>query len=628
MTLKLVLQDKFALSRDGQPIDLRSKKAQALLIYLVLTGKPHSREHLATLLWGDRYDDQARRSLRQALHALRKAVGPDVVVGEDHLRLMDAAVELDAFASSETGRLLPDFRSNSEAFDDWLTNERSSRSRKTITSLIHDAEASLAQHDDPGALACYQRALALDPANEAVLRQVMEILGRLDRRAEAMQHFEQFRSTLRADLDADPATETLALVASLRESPQPAEPDTDHPNALILPFEDLGGGEMATFIGRDMQDEINARLRALGIVVVDLSQGSAVEIGGHDALLAHARKIGAQSIVTGSVRQIGDNVRMTLRILSPDEGTSVWTHRTIINTDDAFERIADVGSVAAQSLSDYLARYRSSAELVQRLKSEIDRPDAFLATWVNLYWKAFFVEQTRHHLRDVNELCVFANKKFPNRVEVVVSRAIALFHCAHVSDDKDRQKHYREAADILEQAVSLDPSQSWVRMGQIIINTWLGRFEVVDRVYRTMLDEASVMHSGPGLRLPSLAFRDMNDEAIASVGIVMKNEAGSPLLFYRFSYLGLAHFNKGDFSMALRQAQSALDSGREFFMGHLVKIAALERMGRHEDAVRALEEMRLDYRDPTVSEFDFLPFTDPARKAALMDALRDAGMPE
>jgi hypothetical protein len=37
-------------TRDGAPVDLRSKKGQDLLIYLALTGKPHPREHLETLL--------------------------------------------------------------------------------------------------------------------------------------------------------------------------------------------------------------------------------------------------------------------------------------------------------------------------------------------------------------------------------------------------------------------------------------------------------------------------------------------------------------------------------------------------------------------------------------------------
>ena len=47
-------------------MDLRNRKAQALLVYLALTGKRHGREKLAALLWGDRFEDQARELLDES----------------------------------------------------------------------------------------------------------------------------------------------------------------------------------------------------------------------------------------------------------------------------------------------------------------------------------------------------------------------------------------------------------------------------------------------------------------------------------------------------------------------------------------------------------------------------------
>ena len=406
MAFKLALHDTIHLTRDGRLVELRSKKAQALLVYLALSGKPQSREHLATLLWGERPDDQARSSLRQVLFALRKALGPDALAGEEHLSIARDTLQLEPGPT-----VLSEFHTGAEEFDTWLAEARSAHAKQAAAEFVLEAEAHAQRLDDEAALACYRSALRITPLDEHVLRHVMTILNRLDRRAEALQEFEAFHLRVRTDLDAEPASETRSLADSLRETPAPAEPDSDHPNALLVPFEDLGGGDMATFIGRDLQDELSARFRSLGIVIVDPSLGAAAEIGGIDAFLPYARKVGAQWLITGSVRQLGDSVRLTIRIVAPDEGTSVWTHRTIVHGDDAIDRIAEVGSVAAQSLSNYLARYRSSAELVQKLKSEIDRPSAFLATWVNLYWKAFVIEHTRHHLRDLNELCEFAHSK-------------------------------------------------------------------------------------------------------------------------------------------------------------------------------------------------------------------------
>ena len=49
-------------------------KSLALLAYLSLEPGPHSRDKLATLLWGDYPDAKAKMSLRQALVHLRDAV--------------------------------------------------------------------------------------------------------------------------------------------------------------------------------------------------------------------------------------------------------------------------------------------------------------------------------------------------------------------------------------------------------------------------------------------------------------------------------------------------------------------------------------------------------------------------
>ena len=50
-------------------------KPMALLAFLVLERRPHSREMLAGLLWGESPEAEARASLRQALKQLRDAVG-------------------------------------------------------------------------------------------------------------------------------------------------------------------------------------------------------------------------------------------------------------------------------------------------------------------------------------------------------------------------------------------------------------------------------------------------------------------------------------------------------------------------------------------------------------------------
>src|SRR2546429_1681492 len=70
----------------GKPLTgFITKKAQALLIYLAVTQRAHSRDVLASLFWRDMPEWQAKKKLRNILPNLRAPVGL-------HLRLTRPAV--------------------------------------------------------------------------------------------------------------------------------------------------------------------------------------------------------------------------------------------------------------------------------------------------------------------------------------------------------------------------------------------------------------------------------------------------------------------------------------------------------------------------------------------------------
>ncbi len=75
--LRLQLLGAFRLqSASGEPVLLPTKKSKALLAYLALAAEQlHSRSSLASLLWDEAGERQARESLRQTLSLLRRALG-------------------------------------------------------------------------------------------------------------------------------------------------------------------------------------------------------------------------------------------------------------------------------------------------------------------------------------------------------------------------------------------------------------------------------------------------------------------------------------------------------------------------------------------------------------------------
>jgi hypothetical protein len=107
--IRLRLLGRPVLTRgdDPAPLRLSTRKVRALLAYLAMSAdQAASREELATLLWGECSDQQARQSLRQALAFLRKGLGsPDFLTADtDMVRLARGLWSVDALEFEELSK--------------------------------------------------------------------------------------------------------------------------------------------------------------------------------------------------------------------------------------------------------------------------------------------------------------------------------------------------------------------------------------------------------------------------------------------------------------------------------------------------------------------------------------------
>lgn len=163
-------------------------KALALLAYLALERRPHARESLAALLWGEQPDERARGSLRQALVQLRHALGPvlavcrasvalDAVVTTDVDALLGPALPSDpparlaAALAVDVARFLEALPlRHCEAFDEWVVATRARLAERAAAALGEAARDALARLDAAEALALAVRWQQLAPhADEPVV---------------------------------------------------------------------------------------------------------------------------------------------------------------------------------------------------------------------------------------------------------------------------------------------------------------------------------------------------------------------------------------------------------------------------------------------------------------------------
>ena len=75
LTLDLLGGLQVQLTPSAAPLNLPTRKAQALVAYLAIpAGRPHWRDELAALLWSSQSEDSARNALRQTLYRIRRTL--------------------------------------------------------------------------------------------------------------------------------------------------------------------------------------------------------------------------------------------------------------------------------------------------------------------------------------------------------------------------------------------------------------------------------------------------------------------------------------------------------------------------------------------------------------------------
>ncbi|MBK7895517.1 MAG: hypothetical protein IPJ90_11700 [Anaerolineaceae bacterium] len=241
--LEIRLFGGVAIRRGDAPISgFVSSKAPALLAYLAVTARPHQRDALAALLWGEMSDADAKNNLRQTLSNLRKLLEPYLLITRDAVQF-DTAVPhsldvaqfenqlhrarsaapparsaaLQQAADLYRGDFLAGFYvRDAPEFEEWMLAQRARYRELALHTLHALAEHHLSRGEYGRAIDCATRLLALDAWREEAHRQLMTALARSGQRRAALAQYETCRRLLETELGSEPSAETTALFARIQ----------------------------------------------------------------------------------------------------------------------------------------------------------------------------------------------------------------------------------------------------------------------------------------------------------------------------------------------------------------------------------------------------------------------------
>jgi DNA-binding SARP family transcriptional activator len=238
------------VSYRDKALKFRSRKVLALLIYLVVGGKPYSREDLMALLWPESDPKRASMSLRSTVARLRRtlAVAGEFIITEASLVAFDFAqpFELDLHGveaalkpeatpqaiqttlASIQGEFLQGFSlSDAPAFEQWATVQREACQHRLEALYERLTRWQLTAGEGFSAVASALQWTAQAPLSEAAYRHLMEAHFLAGDRAAALQTYGRCLTMLSDELGVGPAADTTRLVERIRTTSPPRQlPET------------------------------------------------------------------------------------------------------------------------------------------------------------------------------------------------------------------------------------------------------------------------------------------------------------------------------------------------------------------------------------------------------------------
>ncbi len=257
------------------------------------------------------------------------------------------------------------------------------------------------------------------------------------------------------------------------------------PSIAVLPFDDLSeGGDQAYFCEGIAEEILNALCKIANLRVV--SRMAAFQFGSKQAdVKAVGEKLKVQTILEGSVRKSGDNLRITAQLVNTFDGYHLWSRQYDRRLEDIFEIQEEIANSIASSLSvslkrvrdddqqqvdpkaydfflrglSYFARHTTQDNVYARqmFRQAAEIEPSFGRTWAGLAYTYGF-EYLYFNATDVNRneakrTSERALELSPELAESHVSSGIA--HCM--------SQEYKQAEAEFEKAIELDPKnyEAW-----------------------------------------------------------------------------------------------------------------------------------------------------------------------
>jgi adenylate cyclase len=420
-------------------------------------------------------------------------------------------------------------------------------------------------------------------------------------------------------------TEEIGPVAIASADAAPAPSLTERPSVAVLPFANLSDDPQQDYFSDGITEDITTELSRFSELLV-IARNSSFQYKGKAVDIRQVgRELGARYVLEGSVRRIGDRIRITAQLVDAVTGAHRWAERYDRELHDVFA----VQDEVARAIVAILAAHVNRAEIERAL---LKPPAAWEAYEYYLRGAEAYLlhmsgrtKASLYQARRLLEQCLAIDPDYV-RAAVMLSRTHIHAYVEPLDGDYANPAALDRALKLVETAVRLDPRlpQARAQLGEVLIykrqhDAAIAEFERAFALNPNFIDH------GYG---KALTYAGEPAKAIEVLEANMRLDPFQPLA-YSTAWLGMANYMLKRYGEAVCLARECVSRLPNVQWPHLWLAAAYAQSGQLEQArAEAAEVLRINPGFTIERYKRIAAYKAPKDAEHRLDGLRKAGLPE
>lgn len=418
-------------------------------------------------------------------------------------------------------------------------------------------------------------------ANEAVLSGIAAAIVILGVVVAAIRQL-LGRSSSRSDTDtgsraSKTPNDAISTNASPSRNSATVPLHTDSPSIAVMPFANLSGDTEQDFLADGLTEDIIFGLSRVKQLFVIARNTCFTYKGTTPDALVVSRELGVRYVLEGSVRKVGDRVRITAQLVDAQTRTPKWAERF----DRKLEEILDVDDEVTEAIVTALQPALRRAEVEHAHRASPEDLTAWSLTnraWVSIQSDLGDTEAARTAI----QACQQAVALDPDYAfaHAVLGHARSLLVNHQLPDTEDLM---RLSLASIRTALELGPNDPVVRHCHAAILANVGQTDHSIREWQRAVDlDPNNAGARAGLGI-SMIFRGSSSEGLELIDSALRRSPADPLQYHWLGYRALGLISIGRVAEAIEEARKSLDR-KKSRLAYAVLAGALAHEDRLEEA--------------------------------------------